>query len=297
MLVESGFVQNQRVATVSPRINPQLIMPSTRLLLVVLIPLLAVAVRAADPARWEVWEGCRFEPAKYFDGDSFHIAHGRESVIVRLYFVDAPETDTGYGERLGAQAAYFRTNTAAVLRAGGSAKAFTASFLAKPFRVITCRRVAPGASRGERLYAMVERDGRRLDAALVEAGWARTTSEIAHYPDEVSGRRWFAHLRQVEAAAAQARRGVWASSGTLTERWIDQFKRLRDFGKPTPVPAPRRVNVNTASEAELQSLPGVGAKTAEEIVRARPIKDIDALDSLPGFGPKKIDALRELISF
>ena len=47
----------------------------------------------------------------------------------------------------------------------------------------------------------------------------------------------------------------------------------------------------------LRRLPGIGVKMAEQIIRARPLKDLSALDALPGFGPKKIEALRKLVSF
>ena len=62
-------------------------------------------------------------------------------------------------------------------------------------------------------------------------------------------------------------------------------------------PTVRLINLNTATAAELASLPGIGPKTAAQIIRARPLKDIAALDALPGFGPKTIEALRELVSF
>src|SRR5688500_12925326 len=138
------------------------------------------ALNAAEPARgWERWEGCTHLADRFYDGDSFQIKYGRKPQVLRLYGADTPETDLGYGTRIDEQAAYFGIKPADVLRGGEAAKEFTAKFLSKPFRVITRRKTAPGASRSERIYALVERDGVALDAALIQAGLARATTESA----------------------------------------------------------------------------------------------------------------------
>ena len=249
-----------------------------------------------NPAKgWEVWDDCRRLADKYFDGDSFHVQHGSQAIIVRLYFVDAPETDAGLGERIKGQAAYYRISEAAVLRGGHAARNFTERFLSKPFRVITRMQTAPGASREPRYYVIVEQGGHRLDAALVEAGLAAPTSEIADYPDASGGQRTAGELRTLQAKATQEMRGLWQRTVTV-ETLKDALKPRLGPGSVT-APAPRLINLNPASADELASLPGIGPKTAAQIIRARPLKDIAALDALPGFGPKKIEALRDLVSF
>ena len=251
---------------------------------------LAFAVHAAPSptsATWEIWDDCTLDTNSYFDGDSFHVRHGRNTAIVRLYFVDAPEADAGYGTRVAEQAAYFRTADAAILHNGVAAKEFTASFLAKPFRVITRRQVAPGASRSTRFYGIVEQGGRRLDAALVEAGFARVNGEPAEYPDAGTSQRIVRDLRAIELKASDAGRGAWVRPGT-----IESLKNLFQSRKTA-----RCVNLNTATAAEIESLPGIGPKMADRIIHARPLKDAEALDAIPGIGPKKIEALRDLVSF
>jgi competence protein ComEA len=56
------------------------------------------------------------------------------------------------------------------------------------------------------------------------------------------------------------------------------------------------VNVNTATAAELETLPGVGPATAAAIVDERtrngPFASIDDLERVPGIGPAKLAALR-----
>ena len=268
-------------------------------------PLVALALaflagtplRAAAPHQWEQLEGCTHVADHYFDGDSFQVKYGIQVQVLRLYGADAPETDNGLGTRIAEQAAYFGVAPAEVLRAGVSAKEFTAKFLSKPFRVTTRRKIAPGASRSERYYAMVERDGVALDAALIQAGLARATTEPADYPDAAAGHRHEQLLRGLEQKAAQERKGLWAKS-QRTDRRATLAERLTPrLLKPNALPKPRTVNLNTASSADLEALPGIGPKTAAQIIRARPLKDLDALDALPGFGPKKIEALRDMVSF
>ncbi|MPY93048.1 MAG: ComEA family DNA-binding protein [Acidimicrobiia bacterium] len=57
------------------------------------------------------------------------------------------------------------------------------------------------------------------------------------------------------------------------------------------------VDVNAATEAELDELPGVGPATAAAIVAYReehgPFASVDALEDVPGIGPAKVAALRE----
>jgi endonuclease YncB( thermonuclease family) len=269
-----------------------------RSLPLVILALILLPLRAAEPVRtWERWEGCTLLVDHYYDGDSFQVKYGNKPKIIRLYGADAPETDAGLGTRLDEQAAYFGVKTADVLRAGSEAKEFTANFLRQPFQVITRRQIAPGASRSERYYALAQREGVSLDAALISAGLARATSEAAAYPDAAAGQNRTLHLRGLEAKARQERKGLW-SKATSTSALATLKEQLTPrFLKPQALPAPRLVNLNTAGTFDLEALPGVGAKTAQQIIRARPLKDLAALDAIPGFGPKKIAALREMVSF
>jgi len=57
-----------------------------------------------------------------------------------------------------------------------------------------------------------------------------------------------------------------------------------------------RINVNDASAAELQKLPGVGVKTAQRILDERnlrgPFKTVEDMRRVPGIGPKTLEKLR-----
>jgi len=59
------------------------------------------------------------------------------------------------------------------------------------------------------------------------------------------------------------------------------------------------VNLNTASQDALESLPGVGPKTAEKIIRFRSIQPFTSVDDLryvQGIGEKRLESLRPLVS-
>ena len=252
--------------------------------------LLATALGAS--AAWERWENCQLAVDAYFDGDSFHIHRGRQDVIVRLYYVDAPETDASYPARLREQAAYFGVSETTLLRGGLKAKAFAADWLTEPFTVITRRQIAPGASRSERYYAIIERRGNRLDTALVAAGFARPNAVPAEYPSADAGAQFARQLRELELKAAQGKRGLWSGSNRADPRTTSS-----DPDTARTLPSPRKTNVNTASKADLESLPGIGPVLATEMIKARPIRSLQQLDQVPGIGPKTIEKLRELVAF
>lgn len=74
---------------------------------------------------------------------------------------------------------------------------------------------------------------------------------------------------------------------------------------PTAVPAPGepaggRINLNTASGAELETLPRVGPAMAERIIAWRdengPFTSVDDLLGVTGIGDKTFEALRDLVT-
>ena len=63
---------------------------------------------------------------------------------------------------------------------------------------------------------------------------------------------------------------------------------------------PGKVDLNSASEAQLDTLPGVGPSTASKIVSDRtengPFRTVDDLLRVPGIGPSKFEALKDLVT-
>jgi len=56
-----------------------------------------------------------------------------------------------------------------------------------------------------------------------------------------------------------------------------------------------RININTASAAELETLPGVGPSRAQTIIDNRPFASVEDLERVPGIGPKTLESLIDLI--
>ncbi|EGO8645671.1 competence protein ComEA [Enterococcus sp. DIV0561] len=61
-----------------------------------------------------------------------------------------------------------------------------------------------------------------------------------------------------------------------------------------------KINVNTATEAELQTISGIGAKKAQEIIRFRdeqgPFKTVEELKNVPGIGEKTVERLKDMLT-
>jgi competence protein ComEA len=68
----------------------------------------------------------------------------------------------------------------------------------------------------------------------------------------------------------------------------------------TSVPASDdgRIDINKAAQEQLETLPGIGPKTAEKIISyrsQRPFQSVEDLDNVDGIGPKKLEAVRSLV--
>lgn len=70
--------------------------------------------------------------------------------------------------------------------------------------------------------------------------------------------------------------------------------------EPQTLPSDGPLDLNRATAAELEALPGIGPATAAAIVDDRtrhgPFASVDDLDRVPGIGPAKLGALRDLVS-
>jgi competence ComEA-like helix-hairpin-helix protein len=65
-----------------------------------------------------------------------------------------------------------------------------------------------------------------------------------------------------------------------------------DFG---PHEGSLRVNINSATQEELESVPGIGPTRAAQIIAGRPWPSVDDLERLSGIGPAQVEQLRPFL--
>ena len=137
--------------------------------------------------------------------------HRLESVAD--HFVDTPEEERVYADRIAEQAAYFGITPNAAIQIGREASGFTKQALTKPFTIHTRWRPALGRSMLPRYYAIVlTADGHDLNELLVSAGLARIYGTRTPLPDGRDYRTYLAHLRGLEIQAKAAWRGAWGKT-------------------------------------------------------------------------------------
>ena len=269
---------------------------------------------------WVVFKDCRLVTNASADADSFHVKADGKQYIFRLYFVDAPETDTEFPARVDEQAKYFALTPQQTIQLGTHARRFTREKLARPFTVRTCMQDAMGRSKMDRYYAFVETQEGDLAELLVTNGLARLHGSTATPAGLSSPERMWEKLQRLERAARQEKVGAWgAASGRFAARskaaqpksGPDSFAAFFHPQKvaavdsaetSTPAPETRLAasapadgatfELNSATTAELLSIPGIGPVLAQRIVDARPFQSADELKRVKGVGAKTYGRIR-----
>src|SRR5438094_8439491 len=283
---------------------------AARCLLMLLSPGLATAP-FLQSAPWVTLQGSHYLIKRPNDGDSFHVSVEGHEYIFRLYFVDAPETSAEFRDRVEEQATYFGVTVDQVLQVGELAKEFTREKLTDSFFVRTCWEDAGGRSRMQRFYAFVQTRTGDLGEQLVENGLARAHLATAKPEGLTSAAAEWKHLIKLEHKAKREKVGGWGTNEERitaraqqpeSEKGIDPFDKFFHPAGETPVkaattptakvgttpllseettpsgfPAPTKLDVNTASQTELENVPGIGPSIAERIIEARPFTSADDL--------------------
>ena len=173
--------------------------------------LLAASANAAEEKRWHTLSGCRYVAAEGNDGDNFLVQCDRQKFHVRLYFVDAPETDATFPERVRQQYEYFGVTLDELTRAGAKARDYVRGVLGpRVFVVHTRYTFAQGRSKNPRYYGLVEFDGTYLHQALLAEGLARNKGARIALAGQ-NARQHAQALQSLEDRARLERRGVWAN--------------------------------------------------------------------------------------
>ena len=270
--------------------------------------MLTISIRANGKASsaWEVLEGCRLVSTPINDGDSFKVRHKDQTFIVRLYFVDCPETYGTYMDRVRDQARYFSIPEADVMAAGKVATAFTKKFLRGEFTVVTRWTDARGGKE-PRFFALVGKNDQMLCSELIRNGFARIYGmpTKGNCPDGVSPSAYLSQLKQYERAAQASMIGIWSdATRSLQLAGLNQLDANVEGNGTSKKPTVNtsaaattgsrtsKLILNTASAAELETLPGIGPALASYIIAARPISAIDDLLEIPGITLSKIDVFR-----
>jgi endonuclease YncB( thermonuclease family) len=189
----------------------------TAAIVCVLSVILAQGWAAEQNKAWVTLNNCQYVDNKDNDGDSFRVSCGKEGeFMVRLYFVDAPETSSADPELVREQNEYFGVSLDETTTAGREAKEAVQRLLQKPFDIVTRRASAAGRSAKVHYYVMVDVNGKSLAELLVGQGWARTRGVRANLPSGENWKVFNERLQALESKARQDRIGIWAGSVTNT---------------------------------------------------------------------------------
>ena len=282
----------------------------------------AISLVALDPCEatgkeknWITLDNCQLVPNKSNDGDSFHVRANETEYLVRLYFVDAPETASVGPTRLVEQAQYFGVSVPQVIEIGLNAKKFVDAKLSAPFTVIT--RLAGGLGRSEirRIYGFVRTKEGDLGEQLVANGLARIHGTTAVPPGGPTSADERDKLAQLENEAKRRKVGGWGMTGqtsngtvALSQSSPVAFRSISVTPAPSSLAAAMtpsevknhakektqlgNIDINTATEKELTTVPGIGHVMAARIIAARPFRSADDLKKVSGIGDKKYAQIR-----
>ena len=100
-------------------------------------------------------------------------------------------------------------------------------------------------------------------------------------------------LRAAEQPSHTDRSTTGTSSSSKSQTDREGTSSSKD-GKPAA--AGQKIDLNSASQEQLESLPGVGPVTAKAIVTARPFKSVNELTNVSGISQTRLATLKPLVT-
>ena len=243
---------------------------------------------------WITLDNCQLISNKANDGDSFHVRANDTEYLVRLYFVDAPETASIAPARLIEQAEYFGVSVPQVIEIGLDAKRFVDAKLSEPFTVVTRLAGGLGRSKVQRIYGFVRTKEGDLGEQLIANGLARIHGTTGTPPGAASSATERQKLEELESEAKQRKVGGWGMSGQALKAASATPQPFAGASHPYAKETPTlgKIDINTATEKELITVPGIGHVMAARIIAARPFRSADDLKRVSGIGDKKYAQIR-----
>ncbi len=127
-----------------------------------------------------------------------------------------------------------------------------------------------------------------LNKLLLEKGYGTTSVYFRQIEDSVEA------FKNYEKQARANNKGLWRSPDKIGTKVLRA--EAVDTGSPTNVMYP--ININTADQATLQLLPGIGPAYSKRIVAYRlengSFESVDEITNIRGIGPKTLEKLRPI---
>lgn len=82
--------------------------------------------------------------------------------------------------------------------------------------------------------------------------------------------------------------------GTILMNWVVSESAV-SHRRPSEMADPARIDINHATQAELESLFGIGPVYAQAIIAARPFHMVEELSRIRGISPRLVERLRSHI--
>lgn len=266
----------------------------------VLIAICPTITVSSARANWETLEGVRIVKYPSNDGDSFRAVHRNKEYIFRLYGADCAETDMSFPDRVEEQAQEFGVTREIALRGGHIASQRTAELLSSPFRVVTRWEDALGRSKMPRYYAYIlPAGGGDLAANLLAEGLARSRGRAPTPSPGFPRVGTREEYDQLQNRARSSRSGIWGETQGFQagESSSPRSQNVDSSSSSSQSNTDSRINLNSATPSQLESLPGIGPVLAQRIIQARPHRGESDLLKVPGIGTSKLEKIRSMVSF